>query len=357
MEEIMNHETTRSGLRSRWAAIGAAVAVSLGAGGIGLVGATSPADAVAYVPVEPCRLADTRAGEFNVGPRNTPISTDETLGVQATGDNGECTGIPTSATGLQLNVTALGATDPTFLTIWGSGDRPNASHLNPSPGQPPTPNAVTTGLTAGGAINVYNLNGTVEVLLDIVGYYTDHNHDDRYYTETEVDTALADKANSADVYTTAEVDAAVATKDNVEAAIDGDDGSTAVTTTDVVVASVTVDTPSRGFVVVNSGGFAWSGTGIMRCSITTGTTTDFTQSVNADVGPGRQSMGTTRGFAVNSVFLAATEVTYNLVCDMSSGSASYADPALTAIFVPDPDAGGFIIALDEPGSGDPAADG
>ena len=29
--------------------------------------------------------------------------------------------------------------------------------------------------------------GSVDVLADIVGYYTDHNHDDRYYTKAEID--------------------------------------------------------------------------------------------------------------------------------------------------------------------------
>ena len=74
-------------IRTRWAAVGAAVAITLGAGGIGLVSATSPAGAVAYVPIEPCRLADTRAGGDNVGPRNTPIGAAETLGIIAEGNN------------------------------------------------------------------------------------------------------------------------------------------------------------------------------------------------------------------------------------------------------------------------------
>ncbi len=180
-----------SGIRTRWAALGAAVAVTFGAGSLGLVSATSPSDAVTYVPIDPCRVADTRsAPEANTGPRATPISQDETHAIAAHGSNGDCTGIPTTATAVQLNVTALGATSTTFLTFWGSGSRPNVSSLNPVPGQPPTPNAVTAPLSTTGVFNVYNAFGSVDIVVDIVGYYTDHQHDERYYTKAEVDAAL-----------------------------------------------------------------------------------------------------------------------------------------------------------------------
>jgi hypothetical protein len=49
---------------------------------------------------------------------------------------------------------------------------------------------VTTALSALGQFNVFNLQGTVDVIVDVNGYYADHNHDDRYYTKAEVD-ALA----------------------------------------------------------------------------------------------------------------------------------------------------------------------
>ena len=39
--------------------------------------------------------------------------------------------------------------------------------------------------------------GTADLIVDIAGYYADHDHDDRYYTETEVDTALTNKADVA----------------------------------------------------------------------------------------------------------------------------------------------------------------
>ena len=188
-------------VRTRWAAIGAAVAVTLGAGGVGIVSATQPADAVAFVPITPCRVMDTRV-EFNVGPKSSPVGPGEVYTVNTTtGDTGNCTGIPTTATGVSMNVTALDASVPTFLTVWATGDtQPEASSLNPVPGSPPAPNAVTTGINATGQFNIFNLQGNVHVIADINGYYTDHHHDDRYYTETESDGRYYTRPDADDRY-------------------------------------------------------------------------------------------------------------------------------------------------------------
>lgn len=205
-------------IRARWAALGAAVAVAIGGGGIGLVGATSPSDATAFVAITPCRVVDTRpAADFNTGPKATPLGPGEKHTVNTTtGDTGQCSGIPTSARAVALNVTALGATLPTFLVVWPTGaDRPDASNLNPAPGSPPVPNAVTTGLDANGRFDIFNRQGNVDVIADIVGYYVDHDHDDRYYTQAQVETKISDavapRAIAADVYNKTETDARIAT--------------------------------------------------------------------------------------------------------------------------------------------------
>ena len=57
-----------------------------------------------YVPIAPCRLADTRA-DSTVGGRGTPLGVGETHTFQVWGTNGNCT-IPASATGIGSNVTA-----------------------------------------------------------------------------------------------------------------------------------------------------------------------------------------------------------------------------------------------------------
>lgn len=199
--------------RARWAAIGAAVAVSIGAGGLATVSAgLSEGERTVYVPIAPCRIMDTRAGVDNVGDRSTPLGVEETYVVEAHGTNGNCT-LPADAAGLSLNVTAVAASELTFLTVWPSDqERPKASSLNPAPGDGPVPNAVVTDLSVDGAFSVFNRKGTIEVIVDVNGYYVDHDHDDRYYTEEETDAALEAKANAADVYSADEVDAALEVK-------------------------------------------------------------------------------------------------------------------------------------------------
>ena len=133
------------------------------------VGAAPGDEETNLVPVTPCRLADTRPGDERVGTAGT-LSVQDTTTFQATGDNGECTDIPAEAVGVSLNVTALRATERTFITIWPSGDRPTASSLNPDVGQPPVPNAVTTKLSDSGSFEVYNDAGSVDLIIDINGY-------------------------------------------------------------------------------------------------------------------------------------------------------------------------------------------
>jgi hypothetical protein len=161
--------------------------VSLGAGGIGITQATtSSGERPIYVPIEPCRLADTRPG-FQVGPRSTPIGASENYTLSGWGSAGDCT-LPSGTTGLSLNVTAVDPTQPTFLTLFpATSVRPNASHLNPVPGQPATPNAVNVDLDHAGEFTIYNRFGTVDVIIDVAGYYDHHTHNDLYYTEAEAD--------------------------------------------------------------------------------------------------------------------------------------------------------------------------
>ncbi|MEO1057261.1 MAG: hypothetical protein AAFY28_10145, partial [Actinomycetota bacterium] len=135
------------------------------------VGATSSetGSGSMLVQIAPCRITDSRP-ESQIGPRATPLGQRDRHVVEAHGTNGECQ-IPTDAVGLSLNVTMVDATAQTYITIWGGGDQPLASSLNPGPGQPPTPNAVATPLDENGAFSMYNHNGSVHAVVDVNGYY------------------------------------------------------------------------------------------------------------------------------------------------------------------------------------------
>lgn len=203
----MNHDVGRKPSRSRWAAIGAAIAVSVGAGGVAVTHAVvTSGEKAAYFPIAPCRLFDLRPAPDLVGPRSAPLGPGETFTQAVRGTNGACS-IPPDATGVAMNVTTFGGTASSFLTIWPSdvSPRPLASNLNWIAGAPPTPNKVDVKLSASGSINLFNFAGSVGVLVDVVGYYADHNHDDRYYTQSQADTQLATKADAADVYSKTQI--------------------------------------------------------------------------------------------------------------------------------------------------------
>lgn len=149
-----------------------------------------------YVPITPCRLFDTRPAPSNVGTRATPIGHGETFTLQVRGVNGNCN-IPADAVGVSMNTTAVNGTAGSYLTVYpADAERPLASSLNWSAGQGPSPNQLNVTLAADGRISMFNFAGTVDVLGDIVGYYTDHNFDDRYYTKAAIDEHVTTKVLS-----------------------------------------------------------------------------------------------------------------------------------------------------------------
>lgn len=152
------------------AAVSAALVTTL----LGVVPAVRAAssDPASFVPVVPCRLADTRPAPSNVGTRTTPLGENEVVAFTVRGKNGQCT-IPATATAIVSNVTAVGPTAASFVTLYpaDAATRPTASNLNTLAGGPPTPNQVTVGLSDTGVVNAFNRFGSVDLIIDIVGYY------------------------------------------------------------------------------------------------------------------------------------------------------------------------------------------
>ena len=119
----------------------------------------------------PCRLFDTGPAT-QVGNRATPIGAGEEATFAVWGTNGNCT-IPDSATGVITNVTTVDGTADSFLAVYPADvARPNTSSQNWVAGGPPNPNGINVALSSSGAIKVFNLAGSVDVVIDIMGYLT-----------------------------------------------------------------------------------------------------------------------------------------------------------------------------------------
>jgi hypothetical protein len=193
----------RRGLwRSRWAAIGAAVVVALGGGGLFVANAASSSPS-AVVTIDPVRILDTRTDVGLPGPFVSAVSQK----LQVTGG-----AVPSGATGVLLNVTVVNPSAAGFLSV-RPGDAtgaPSTSSLNFLAGDI-VPNSVQVGLPTSGpnagqidiTYDAYGQAGPIsEVLIDVVGYTTTVDA----YTKAQTDAALAGKASATDVYTKNDAD-------------------------------------------------------------------------------------------------------------------------------------------------------
>jgi hypothetical protein len=124
-----------------------------------------PVAALQFVPVTPCRVADTRglAGPFG-GPTMTAAAS-RSFAIPQSG----C-GIPSTAAAYSLNVTVVPQGALAFLTLWPAGQaRPFVSTLNSFSGTV-VANAAIVPAGSGGAVSV-SVTNTTDVILDINGYF------------------------------------------------------------------------------------------------------------------------------------------------------------------------------------------
>jgi len=171
--------------RSRWAAIGAAVAVTLGGGGLIGVSAATSTDPATFTPVDPVRVLDTRSplwADADVKGARTHESTTilkvtgpiETL----TNEIVTATPVPAGATAIQATLTLDGhrkfSNGYGFVTAYGcaaaTDSPPNASTINMNDGGAIANSTVIPVDSSGNiCLNVY---GTTDLILDITGFYT-----------------------------------------------------------------------------------------------------------------------------------------------------------------------------------------
>lgn len=342
---MSRHHTSRPILRARWSAVGAAIAITLGAGGLGIAQATAGGDELPVtITTSPTRILDTRddlglSGRFvDATPRDLQVT-----GTVPVAPSGTAAVVPSDAVAVLVNVTVVRPTHRGFLSLRPAGatGTPTTSTVNFEPGTV-EPNAATVDLGPGGKVQLWvdleSNAGTAHVLLDVVGYTVDHAHDDRYYTEDEIDAVI--EGLEAEL---ADNEARIAALETAQPFAVGARGldSTVVTGTPSTLVSVSLTAPVAGSVTVTSsaaGQEGGAGEGPF-CSITTGTSVDFDylQAWQSDGQGASDDWGSLAGTRPYSV-TAGQALTVNLVCSQGFNGVNTTvhDPVLTAIFTPAP---------------------
>jgi hypothetical protein len=138
-------------------------------------GTATPPARNPYTAVAPFRICDTRpagggisSNQCNTGAGSGPIGNNTFRSVAVTG---AITGgvVPTTATAIVVNLTAIAPTTSTYVTLYPAGGTHTTSNDNPAKGAV-VATLVEVGIGTGGAIDVYNAAGSINVALDIEGY-------------------------------------------------------------------------------------------------------------------------------------------------------------------------------------------
>jgi hypothetical protein len=123
-----------------------------------------------FVGVTPARLSDTRNSPTIDGQSsNTGPIPPTGIALVTVVNRG---GVPATGVGaVVLNVTATNPTTASFVTVWPKGAaRPTASNLNFVAGQT-VPNMVIAKVGADGQVSIYNDSGSVDVVVDVLGWF------------------------------------------------------------------------------------------------------------------------------------------------------------------------------------------
>jgi hypothetical protein len=129
------------------------------------VDAGTTTSALAFFPVTPCRLVDTRNAAGAFGGPYMAAGSSRTFPVQS----GSC-GLPAIAQAYSLNMTAVPRGPLDYLTMWPSGQpQPLVSTLNATTGAI-TANAAIVPAGSGGDVSVY-VSDSSDIVLDVNGYF------------------------------------------------------------------------------------------------------------------------------------------------------------------------------------------
>jgi len=122
---------------------------------------------LSYYALSPCRVVDTRQpAAVNGGPKFGENSR------RIFQIRGLC-GVPVAAKAVWINVTVVNVTSSSWITMWPSNTpMPLASTINFDQYEWSRANGTIMALgTDPLDLSVYNANGTVDVIIDLLGYY------------------------------------------------------------------------------------------------------------------------------------------------------------------------------------------
>jgi hypothetical protein len=278
-----------------------------------------------FVPVTPCRLFDYRPGELPAGDKKTPLAAGSPATQQVTGNVGNCL-IPASGViAVAMNVTVVDGTAQSNLRIYPTNAaEPLVSNMNWKAGDSATANKVDVKLSVAGQIQLANFNGTVNVIGDVVGYYTN---------STLKELAARVAASEAKI-AVLEASEPFAVSNYI-----ADD--VLLTTTPRSILGVIVAAPVDGQVTVNYSTYIQNSTSGAESACAPYRSTEIPGGISfTDEGVGvwetASSIGDEGNLSGTRTFdiAAGTTILYSLACELYSGSGRVEGRTMTAIFTP-----------------------
>ena len=124
-----------------------------------------------YTPVAPVRILDTRPASGPIGPYSTPFGQGQSRQVAVAGRSG----LPASGLrAVAANLTVTNPSAPGFLTAYPDdlSTPPLISDLDFAAGQTVPALALTRLGGADGGLDLYNLAGSADVIVDVLGYFS-----------------------------------------------------------------------------------------------------------------------------------------------------------------------------------------
>jgi hypothetical protein len=289
-----------------------------------------------FVPVAPCRLFDYRPGEHTGGGKKTPLAAGSPATQQVTGTVGNCVIPTTGVVAVAMNVTVVDGTAQSNLRLDPADvGRPLVSNLNWKAGDSATANKVDVKLSpAAGEVKLANFSGSVNVIGDVVGYYTNSSLRELATGLTEANTKIAAS------------EAKIAVLEASEPFAVSNHNATTVNllTTPISVLNVPVTAPVDGQVTVNYSTSIFNGTLGATSLCAPFRSTEIPDDISFDhqgIGNWETAAltfgdeGNASGTATFDI-AAGTTVTYSLACEELNGDGAVRGKTMTAIFTPAP---------------------